>query len=98
MKIIYLRLHNTGKINEIIHHHTVSYNAWSRLYLSLTDLLYLLEQIIRSNNTTTSISIVPFYRSEARGGFQEAFDIGRFYIECRRQSNGCRKRHCEKRG
>lgn len=72
-----------GLINQLIYQQTVYYGGQHRLYPSITQLFHLLDDIVALGCTTHSISIVPFYRSAARGGFQEELDIGGFYIECR---------------
>ncbi|MCW6675975.1 hypothetical protein NHG35_00630 [Aerococcaceae bacterium NML180378] len=72
-----------GLINQLIYQQTVYYGGQHRLYPSITQLFHLLDDIVALGCTTHSISIVPFYRSAARGGFQEELDIGGFYMECR---------------
>ncbi|MCW6662453.1 hypothetical protein NHG23_00955 [Aerococcaceae bacterium NML190073] len=74
-----------GQINKIIYQQTVYYGGEHRLYPSILQLFHLLDEILKLNCTTDSIHIIPFYRSVARGGFQEEFDIGCFYIECREE-------------
>lgn len=71
-----------GTINELVYLHTTYYNSKYRRHLTLTDLSYLLEEIIEANETTEYIHITPFYVNE-KLDFQEEFDMARLYIECR---------------
>lgn len=69
-------------INKLILSRTKLQDGRSSIFLSLTELFHLLDVIIQSQKTTRWISIIPFYQNE-KSNFQEEFDFGGFYIECR---------------
>lgn len=71
-----------GTINEIIYLNTVYHEGQWCFYPNLTDLFQIFKKIIHARETTRYISVVPFYINE-RANFQEEFDFGGFYIECR---------------
>ena len=70
-----------GKINEIVYDNTVFYNSKYHCYLSVPGIVRLLKLIIESDETTTSLQVIPFYRNEKLDG-QIEFDNMMFYIEC----------------
>ena len=70
-----------GRINNIIYLNTTYQDSKCRIYPTLTDLFRLLREIIRTEETTGSIQITPFYINE-KLDFQEELDIGVFYLEC----------------
>ena len=70
-----------GVINNIIYLNTTYQDSKCRIYPTLTDLFGILREIIRTEETTGSIHITPFYINE-KLDFQEELDIGVFYLEC----------------
>ena len=71
----------SGRINNIIYLNTTYQDSKCRIYPTLTDLFGILREIIRTEETTGSIQITPFYINE-KLDFQEELDIGVFYLEC----------------
>ncbi|TFU96987.1 hypothetical protein E4T82_09895 [Streptococcus cuniculi] len=71
-----------GKINELIYLHTIYCDSKYRRYPALIGLFNILEEIIQAGETTTYLSITPFY-ANAKSNSQEEFDIAHLYIECR---------------
>lgn len=71
-----------GIINGIVHDHTIYNNGLSRHYPTLSDLKYLINQIINSNATTQYIRFNPFYINE-RKDRQIEFDDYMLYLEWR---------------
>ncbi|WP_155970705.1 hypothetical protein [Streptococcus ruminantium] len=69
-----------GRINELVYLNTTYYQSKYRLYPTLTELFRLLQEIIKTNEVTSSIHITPFYMNE-KLSLQEEFDIARFYVE-----------------
>jgi hypothetical protein len=80
--VIFLIIKKDGKLNEIIYEHTTYCSGKYRLYPTITDLNYLIEQIIKAKATTEYIRINPFYINE-RLNKQIEFEEYMFYIECR---------------
>lgn len=75
-----------GVINEIIYENTVYHNGEYRIYLMISDLKSLIQEIIRSKSTTAYIRITPFYNNEKLNQ-QIEFDEYMFYLECREKVN-----------
>ena len=70
-----------GVINNIIYVNTSYQDSKCRIYPTITNLFGILREIIRTEETTGSIQITPFYINE-KLDFQEELDIGVFYLEC----------------
>lgn len=70
-----------GVINNIIYVNTSYQDSKCRIYPTITNLFRILREIIRSEETTESILITPFYINE-KLDFQEELDIGVFYLKC----------------
>ena len=73
--------YKAGRINNIIYLNTTYQDSKCRIYPTLTDLFRILREIIRTEETTGSIQITPFYINE-KLDFQEELDIGVFYLKC----------------
>lgn len=71
-----------GTINELVYLHTTYHKSTYRIYPNLTELFRLLDEIIKANETTSSLHITPFYVNE-KLNLQEEFDIAHLYIECK---------------
>lgn len=84
-----------GIVNEIIYEHTVYHNGEYRMYPTISQLKYLIEQIIRCKSTTKYIRFTPFYKN-SRYNQQIEFDDYMFYMECREHvDNKSRENHIE---
>lgn len=70
-----------GVIKNIIYVNTSYQDSKCRIYPTITNLFGILREIIRTEETTGSIQITPFYINE-KLDFQEELDIGVFYLEC----------------
>ena len=70
-----------GVINNIIYVNTSYQDSKCRIYPTITNLFGILREIIRTEETTGSIQITPFYINE-KLDFQEELDIGVFYLKC----------------
>lgn len=70
-------------VNDLVFFATKYPNGKNVHYLCLGELFSLLNDIIRINQATKYIHIVPFYRSQYSNVTQEEFDFGNFYVECR---------------
>ncbi|MET3558512.1 hypothetical protein ABID29_001638 [Streptococcus rupicaprae] len=72
-----------GSINQIVYKHTVYYEGKYRFYPTLLSLFNLLDELLIQDELPRYISIIPFYKNAQTNGWQEEFDFGGFYIECR---------------
>ena len=70
-----------GVIKNIIYVNTSYQDSKCRIYPTITNLFGILREIIRTEETTESILITPFYINE-KLDLQEELDIGVFYLEC----------------
>lgn len=70
-----------GNINGIIYDYTVYNDSKLHYYLSVNELLYVIEKIIETNETTKYIYIMPFYVNEKLQK-QIEFEEMLFYLEC----------------
>ena len=70
-----------GVIKNIIYVNTSYQDSKCRIYPTITNLFGILREIIRTEETTGSIQITPFYINE-KLDFQEELDIGVFYLKC----------------
>lgn len=70
-----------GVINQIVYDNTVYHNGEYRLYPSISSLLGILETIIKSNATTQSFVLIPYYRNK-KFNIQLEFDNMSFCVEC----------------
>ncbi|MBO3838857.1 hypothetical protein [Streptococcus suis] len=69
-----------GTINEIVYFHTTDSESQNRIYPNLIQLFILLDEILKADETTSSLHVTPFYVNEMLN-FQEEFDIAHLYIE-----------------
>lgn len=81
-----------SSIDGIIKQYTVVNSSGKRIYLNLSQLFSLLEDIIQSNQMVQQFSIFPFYESE-KPAFLEEFDFGGLYIECRQKVSSSEKKY-----
>lgn len=82
--VLKLIVKKEGAINQIIYENTVYHNGDYRIYLTTSDLINLIQEIIQSKSTTSYIRFTPFY-SNAKLDQEIEFDEYMFYMECRDQ-------------
>lgn len=77
---------NRNKINEIVYDQTMYHGGKWMHFLSLSALVELIEDIIKSNTTTDYVKLNPFYINY-KVKKQLEYDDYMFYMECRDDFN-----------